>query len=79
MKLTNNFHESEIELKVGSNYISDRQIKRARKVLCGVSGCTCGGEMGERPRNIAYLDNHKFEYQLSRLIKGYRITFYPIE
>ena len=50
--LTNNFHHTTYTLR--ANYgeaLSPSQIRRARKALCGVQGCTCGGNLGERGPN----------------------------
>lgn len=53
VKLTNNFHGSEITLSVklcnGEMLVSERQAKRARSKLCGTETCACGGIFGERP------------------------------
>jgi len=50
--LTNNFHNTEINLVVlsngGGNMFSKSQVAKARKALCGIKGCTCGGMLGER-------------------------------
>ena len=47
MKLTNDFHGGEINLRPHRDewgeYLSQAQIDRADRVLCGISGCTCGG------------------------------------
>lgn len=49
--LRNNFHGTEhnIKAKIGDR-LSGSQIRRARKALCPSrsSGCTCGGNLGER-------------------------------
>jgi len=56
MKITliNSFHNTRTTLnaktiKHKSLYVTPAQIKRTKKTLCGVSKCTCGGELGERP------------------------------
>jgi hypothetical protein len=47
--LKNDFHDSEtIIRRPASGKLSDRQVKRSKKILCGVSGCTCSGPGGER-------------------------------
>lgn len=60
--ITNNFHDSSYLTRLSANEINKilntnpdnrgetaRQfIYRCRKALCGISGCTCGGEIGER-------------------------------
>ena len=48
MKLLNDFHNTEITLRVKGDQLSSGQIKRAQKELCGISGCTCSGPTGAR-------------------------------
>ena len=47
---TNDFHNTSINLHIYNDYwvLSARQARRAREELCGLSDCTCGGELGER-------------------------------
>lgn len=54
MKLTlvNDFHRTSVNLvSKDERTLSPRQVKRARKALCGIDGCTCGGDLGERGNN----------------------------
>lgn len=47
--LTNDFHNTSTIVHVDDRgWITERQLKRARKALCGVDGCSCGGDAGER-------------------------------
>lgn len=46
--LTNDFHNTGINLILADDTLSAHQLRRARKALCGVQGCTCGGIAGER-------------------------------
>ena len=46
--LTNDFHNTEVTLNVKNGIITVGQVKRARRVLCGISGCTCGDDLGAR-------------------------------
>ena len=47
--LTNDFHGTEISLKRSTRHrLSAGQVKKARAALCGIEGCTCGGNAGER-------------------------------
>ena len=46
--LTNDFHNSEVTLNVKDSTISAGQVKKARRELCGISGCTCGNDLGMR-------------------------------
>ncbi len=53
MNIRNSFHNTEVTLVAGSVYkgrwwLTRSQVNRARRVLCGVDGCTCGGLLGQR-------------------------------
>lgn len=61
MKITlkNDFHNSEVSIRqrkiaegrfLGNYLITRSQALRSRRILCGVSDCTCGGNFGERMR-----------------------------
>lgn len=52
--LRNDFHGSEVTLRAGAGQeLSLSQILRARRTLCGITGCTCGGNLGERgPQDV---------------------------
>jgi hypothetical protein len=47
--LKNDFHNTKISLKRSSRHrLSPGQVRLARATLCGVAGCRCGGNAGER-------------------------------
>jgi len=46
--LTNDYHNTEITLASKGDYLSAGQVVKARRTLCGVSGCTCGDDLGRR-------------------------------
>jgi len=50
--LKNNFHNSEIILnakeKFEGLFISEGQMKKAKKTLCGIRGCECSNDFGVR-------------------------------
>jgi hypothetical protein len=57
--LKNDFHNSAVSLNcevlshihnVATAYPTLGQIKRAKRELCGISGCTCSGDDGTRGR-----------------------------
>ena len=49
--LYNDFHGSEVTLRANpGDELSLAQVRRARRELCGISGCLCGGNLGERGR-----------------------------
>ena len=46
---SNSFHDTVVNLYFPpGGILSKRQVTRARKALCGISTCTCGGSLGER-------------------------------
>ena len=56
MDIRNDFHNTEVTLVAKSVYkgvwhLTRSQVNRARRVLCGVAGCTCGGVLGQRGRD----------------------------
>ncbi len=59
--LTNDFHNTEATVIVNdSMMLSNSQIKRAQKKLCGMSGCECSNAAGTRGRQ--YLpDGSRFD------------------
>lgn len=55
--ITNDFHNSSVTLRVNlGQWLSKSQIQRARNTLCGISGCTCGGNLSERGRQAVEID-----------------------
>ena len=51
--VSNEVHGTRVTLRAMTSdywlHLSPRQVRRARGILCGVSGCTCGGILGQRP------------------------------
>lgn len=53
--LKNTFHGTAVRIRADfGEYLTPAQIRRAREALCPVhsSGCTCGGNLGERDPEI---------------------------
>jgi hypothetical protein len=48
IKLFNDFHNTEVTLRLTGSYLSAYQVKKAWKVLCGSRDCSCGNIMGMR-------------------------------
>ncbi len=47
--LTNDFHNTSVVLRPdGEERLTVGQVQRARRTLCGIAGCTCGGSLGVR-------------------------------
>lgn len=44
--LYNDFHGTSVRVRTGD--LSKETARRVRRELCGISGCTCGGFLGER-------------------------------
>jgi len=55
--LSNDFHNTEVTVLVKDNRLTNRQIDRARRALCGIAGCTCSGATGTRGRQAVSLVN----------------------
>lgn len=48
--LYNSFHVTFLTLSADEyGCLSAGQVRKARKILCGIEGCTCGGSAGQRP------------------------------
>jgi len=47
LTLKNDFHNSSATVRVTDGFISARGWERARKLLCGIRDCKCGGIRGE--------------------------------
>ena len=64
INISNDFHNTSINLVTIDGLISERQMKRAKSTLC-VEGCTCSDELGQRgDQNHGYqcepiLDSHQ--------------------
>jgi len=47
--LTNNFHGTSANIRAAiGDELTASQIKRAKRELCGIHGCTCSGPAGAR-------------------------------
>jgi hypothetical protein len=58
IKLTNNFHDTTVTLRVDEStmLLSGRQVRRSRSVLCGASDCYCSGCLGDRGAQDTWYD-----------------------
>ena len=54
--LTNDFHQTEYTASArrcaSGLVLSKYQVKKAKRVLCGIEGCTCGDGAGCRPSQV---------------------------
>jgi hypothetical protein len=65
--IINDFHNTETRIRVGDDMsITKRQYQRARRALCGIQGCTCGGDRGGR-------------YQLVEDLGGFDPSYYVFD
>ena len=48
IELTNDFHETSITLRAAHGKLSLRQVRRAKRALCGHAACICGDALGTR-------------------------------
>ena len=71
--LTNNFHRTEVtiapvEIKegrfTGYHKVSRATMLRARRELCGMTDCQCGGQFGERGGEYLDVVNEDFDRNL---------------
>ena len=47
--IRNDFHGTAARLRASiGDTLTPSQVKRCRKALCGIEGCTCGGALSER-------------------------------
>jgi len=54
--LSNDFHMTTVTLRIGPDKrLTPGQVRRARMTLCGIDGCTCGGDCGERGPGNPYI------------------------
>ena len=75
--LTNDFHNTSVNVRcevlshihnVATAYPSLNQIKKAKKALCGIDGCTCSGDAGTRGRQE--IDGIKLEINLDAMYRA---------
>jgi hypothetical protein len=64
LTLTNDFHHTSVNVQAtdagapGVSRLSKSQAAKCFKALCGVAGCTCGGELGERGMPHLHSEKH---------------------
>jgi hypothetical protein len=60
LTLTNSYHATTATLIVSGKTISQSQVSRARRKLCGIDGCECSDFLGRRGRQ-EYADSYAIE------------------
>lgn len=48
IELTNDFHNTATRVRTSDGYLSEGQVQRAWRALCGIEGCMCSGHAGVR-------------------------------
>jgi hypothetical protein len=52
LTLQNDFHNTSVSLRAKRGQeLSLAQVRRARRILCGITACNCGGTLGQRGAN----------------------------
>ncbi len=69
--LTNDFHNTELNVVPQNGKLSVSQIKRAKRALCGVSGCACSGDIGTRGRQNGFEIEPLFNGRTGQIIGAY--------
>lgn len=47
--IRNEYHNTEVRVRASiGEVLTSGQVKRCRRALCGIDGCTCGGVLSER-------------------------------
>ena len=60
LTLSNDFHNTETVVMVKDGIISAGSMKRAKKKLCGMKDCQCGGLRGEQA--VVLEELHRFPF-----------------
>lgn len=70
--LQNTFHRSSCNLRADEDgtSLTIHQVRRARRKLCGVKGCTCGGYLGERGPVYAMKGTNRVRAVIEPLLDG---------
>jgi len=59
--LTNDFHQTEYTASArrcaSGLVLSKYQVKKAKRVLCGIEGCACGDSAGSRPAQVMVMQD----------------------
>ena len=59
VQLRNDFHNTKTYVLATDGEITRSQAMRARRKLCGIGGCACGGPCGERPIRSEYVTSDR--------------------
>jgi hypothetical protein len=66
--LTNNYHNTQVTLRLKGVYLTAGQVKKSQNALCGIKGCTCSGVLGTRGYQTVNLGALGQEYLGGELI-----------
>jgi hypothetical protein len=73
IRMTNDFHNTFIDLYVKGDTLTRYQMHRVREELCGMSDCACGGVRGSQEFEYDHewiLDGEGSQYPTIRIING---------
>ena len=66
--LTNDFHGTQVTLRLQGAFLSAGQEKKAWKSLCGIKGCTCSGPIGIRGAQTAKIVSQEYSSTAGGLV-----------
>lgn len=52
IQIKNDYHNTHIRAIAKNGRLTKTQVYHIRKTLCGIDGCTCGGNLSERGKQI---------------------------
>ena len=72
IQITNDFHNTTVNLRVAKlpATLTTNQVYRARRTLCGLSDCTCGGGLSDRGNQSVHIGYDR-DYQIVILETDY--------
>ncbi|MFZ6755745.1 hypothetical protein ACO0K9_00880 [Undibacterium sp. Ji50W] len=74
--LKNDFHNTEVTLRMKSSCPTEAQVKKSWNTLCGIKGCTCGNVMGMRgPQEVEMIGQ---EYLGGELVPKFSLPINPV-
>jgi hypothetical protein len=59
--VTNDFHNTSINLQVKGDTLTRSQMRRVNRELCGMSDCCCGDIVGEDNRDYEQVEMHDID------------------
>lgn len=66
--LTNDYHNTQVTIRLVGSFLSKGQEKKAWKSLCGTKGCTCSGSIGIRGAQTAKIISQEYSATAGGLV-----------